>query len=143
MRWQLKQLSPKEEVEFLKCLKADFKDDKLVGAKINQQLAYIASKQWGITLPNDKLKPLLSKHAQPENCSHITTLTVNPEIWDQMNHFKGKAGLRVSNIQQLLQKATFGMLKVCDKLVYQQPRSDKETLAANIDAIVLLGHVVG
>ena len=73
----------------------------------------------------------------------ITKVRVNPEIWDQINNFRRKADLRVSNIQQLLQKATFGMLKVCDKLVYQQPRSDKETLAANIDAIVLLGHVVG
>ena len=101
-------------------------------------MAYIASKQWGITLPNDKLKPLLSKHAQPENCPHITTLTVNPEIWDQMNHFKGKAGLRVSNIQQPLQKATFGMLKVCNRSVDQQLSRGKESLAANIEVIVLL-----
>ena len=60
-----------------------------------------------------------------------------------MNNFRHKADLRVSNTQQTLQKATFGMLKVCDKLVDQQPSKDKETLAANIDAIVLLGHAVG
>ena len=35
------------------------------------------------------------------------------------------------------------MLKVCDKLVDQQLSTDKETLAANIDAIVLLGHTAG
>ena len=60
-----------------------------------------------------------------------------------MNNFRRKADLRVSNIQQALQKATFGILKVCDKLVDQQPSTDKETLAANIDAIVLLGHALG
>ena len=60
-----------------------------------------------------------------------------------MNNFRRKADLRVSNIQQALQKATFGILKVCDKLVDQQPSTDKETQAANIDAIVLLGHAVG
>ena len=60
-----------------------------------------------------------------------------------MNNFRRKADLRVSNIQQALQKATFGILKVCDKLVDQQPSRDKETLAANIDAIVLLGHAAG
>ena len=60
-----------------------------------------------------------------------------------MNNFRRKADLRVSNIQQAFQKATFGILKVCDKLVDQQPSTDKETLASNIDAIVLLGHAVG
>ena len=101
------------------------------------------SKRWGITLPNDKLKALLPKHAKPENCLDITKVRVNPEIWDQMNNFRRKADLRVSNIQQALQKATFGILKVCDKLVDQQPSTDQETLAANIDATVLLGHAVG
>ena len=106
-------------------------------------MANIACKRWGITLPNNKLKALLAKHAKPENCPDITTVGVNPEIWDQMNNFRCKADLRVSNIQQALQKATFGILKVCDKLVDQQPSTDKETLAANIDAIVLLGHAAG
>ena len=138
-----KTTEPKEEVELLKSLEADFTDDELVGAKINQRLANIASKRWGITLPNDKLKALLAKHAKPENCPDITTVRVNPEIWDQMKNFKRKADLRVSNIQQAFQKATFGILKVCDKLVDQQPSTDKETLASNIDAIVLLGHASG
>jgi len=102
-------------------------------------LANIASKWWGITLPNDKLKPLLAKHAKPENCTDTTMVKVNPEIWDQMNNFRRKAELRVRNIQQ---KATFGILKACDKLVDQQPNTDKATLATNIDAIVLIGHAV-
>ena len=138
-----KTTEPKEEVELLKSLEADFSDDELVGAKINQRLANIASKRWGITPHNDKLKALLAKHAKPENCPDITTVRVNPEIWDQRNNFRRKADLRVSNIQQALQKATFGILKVCDKLVDQQPSTDKETLAANIDAIVLSGHAFG
>ena len=60
-----------------------------------------------------------------------------------MNNFRRKVDLRVNNIQQALQKATFGILKVCHKLVDQQPTTDKETLANNIEAIVLLGHAVG
>ena len=138
-----KTTEPKEEVELLKSLEADFTDDELVGAKINQRLANIVSKRWGITLPNDKLKVLLPKHAKPENCPNITTVRVNPEIWDQMNNFRRKGALRVSNIQQALQKATFKILKVCDKLVDPSPSTDKETLAANINASVLLGHPVG
>ena len=133
---------PKEEVKLLKSVEADFTDDELVGAKINQRLANM-SKWLGITLPNDKLKALLAKHTKPENCPNITTVKVNPEIWDQMNNFRRKADLRVSNIQQALQKATFKSLKVCDKLVDPKPSTDKETLATNIDASVLLGHPVG
>ena len=132
-----------EEVELLKSLEADFTDKEVVGAKINQRLANIASKRWGITLPNDKLKPLLAQHAKPENCTDITTVKVNPEIWDQRNNCRHKADLRVSNIQQALQKATFGILKACDKLVDQQPSTDKESLAANINAIVLIGRCRG
>ena len=70
-------------------------------------------------------------------------LRVNQEIWEQLNNFRRKTDLRVSNIQQVLQKATFGILKVCDKLVTQQSSTGKETLAANVDAIALLGHAVG
>ena len=38
-----KTTEPKEEVELLKSLEADFTDDELVGSKINQRLASIAS----------------------------------------------------------------------------------------------------
>ena len=48
-----KTTEPEEELELLKSLEADFTYDENVGAKINQSLANIASKRWGITLPND------------------------------------------------------------------------------------------
>ena len=85
-----KTAEPNEEAELLKSLEADFTDDELVGAKINQRLANIASKRWGITLPNDKLKVLLAKHAKAENCPDIATVRVNPEIWYQMNSLGAK-----------------------------------------------------
>ena len=72
-----KTAEPNEEVERLKSLEADFTDDELVDAKIDQRLANITSKRWGITLPNVKLKALLAKHARPENCPVITTVRVN------------------------------------------------------------------
>ena len=90
-----KTAEPNEEAKLLKSLEADFTDDELVGAKINQRLVNIASKWRGITLPNVKVKALLAKHAKPENCPNIR---VNPEIWDQTNNFRCKADVRVSNI---------------------------------------------
>ena len=62
-----------DDAKLLKSLETDFIDDELVGAKINQRLANIASKRWGITLPSDKLKPKLAKHVKPENCPDIKT----------------------------------------------------------------------
>ena len=120
-----KTTEPKEGVELLKSLEAAFTDDELVRTKTNQRLANIVSNWWGITLPNDKLKALPPKHAKPENCLDITKVRVNLEIWDQRNNFRRKADLRVSNIQQTLQKATFEILKVCDKLVDPPSSTDK------------------
>ncbi|PFX13540.1 hypothetical protein AWC38_SpisGene22366 [Stylophora pistillata] len=57
-----------EPDEFIKSLEAEFADSVPVGPEINQSLANIAKKRWGITLPPEKLKPLLEKQAQPENC---------------------------------------------------------------------------
>lgn len=96
-----------DKAELLKSLEADFIDDELVGAKINQCLANIASKRWGITLPSNKLKPLLAKHDKPENCPDITTLRVNPEIWEQLNNFRHKANLRVNSKSYRKQPSAF------------------------------------
>ena len=68
-----------------------------VGDEIQQNLANIASKRWGLSLSSDKLKVLLNKHAKPENCAEITVAKVNPEILSQMNNFKLKTDLRVGN----------------------------------------------
>ena len=57
-----------EPDEFIKSLEAGFADSVSVGPEINQSLANIANKRWGITLQPEKLKPRLEKHAQPENC---------------------------------------------------------------------------
>ena len=93
----------------------------LAGAKIHQNLANIIGlKRWGIFPSSDKLKPLLGKHGKPENCADITVAKGNPKIWSQMNNFKHKDDLRLGNVQQALQKHTFGLLKSCDTLVPKQ-----------------------
>ena len=59
-----------DEAELLKSLEADFIDDELVGGKINQCLANIASKRWGITLPSHKLKLLAKQTIGRHPCHH-------------------------------------------------------------------------
>ena len=69
-----------EDEDYLKSLEADLADDDPVGTNIQQNLANIASKRWGISLSPDKLKALLNKHTKPANCTDITVAKVNPEI---------------------------------------------------------------
>lgn len=89
----------------------DFDEEKPVGPKVQQNLANIARKRWGAALANDELKAMLAKHAKSENCAGMTVTKVNHEIWTQLNNFKRKADLRLSNVHQSLQKASFGVLK--------------------------------
>ncbi|KAL9977229.1 hypothetical protein ACROYT_G014609 [Oculina patagonica] len=135
-------IAPTEEVEILKSLEADFDDDEPVGQKIQHNLANIASKRWEVSLSNDKLKGLLARHVKPENCADLTVPKVNPEIWSQLDNFKRKADLRLGNIQQALQKATFGILKSCDSQVSNHSSVNKDALEPAIDAIALMGHAV-
>lgn len=97
-------------------------------------------KRWEISLSSDKLKGLLAKHLKPENCPELIVPKVNPEIWSQLENYKRK-GDRLGNLQQTLQKATFGILNSCNQLVSDNgPNVNKEILAPAVDAIALLGH---
>ena len=53
---------------------------------------------------------MLSKHDKPENCTDLTVPKVKPEIWSTLNNFKKSADLQLSNIQQVVEKTTFGMI---------------------------------
>ena len=48
----------------------------------------------------------------------------------------------MSNIQQVIQQGTFGMLKACDSLL-TTPTDTKTALSHTIDALALMGHAVG
>ena len=73
----------------------------------------------------------------------ITVTCVNSEIWQSLNSFRKKAYLRLANLQQAFQKATFATLTNVDKLLhitdFSSP-SKKELLTNSIDIVALLGH---
>ena len=123
------------------------------GKPIRQKLADIAfaSKRWGSKLDPDKLKGILDSHKQPENCGEVTVPRVDPEIWAQMSTNKKSDDLKISHMQQSLQKCTFCVLNMTE-IILQWP--DKQTskskseqdssLVKNcVDTIALLGHVAG
>ena len=130
-----------KELDLLKTLEADFNEEEPTGPNIQQNLANIAKKRLEIYLSSDKLKGLLAKHLKPENCPELTVPKVNPEIWSQRENYKRKADLRLGNLQQTLQKATFGILSSCNQLVLDHGLNvNKEILAQAVNAIALLGH---
>ena len=79
----------------------------------------------------------------PGNCVDITVTCVNSEIWESLNSFRKKADLRLANLQQAFQKATFATLTNVDKLLQIPDLSspaEKELLTSSIDIVALLGH---
>ena len=69
---------------------------------------------------------------------------VNPEIWEHLYSAKRKSDLRLSNIQQSLQHATFALLKSCDLLLPATSGApSEEAIKLKVNAIALIGHVMG
>ncbi|KAK3745292.1 hypothetical protein QZH41_013949 [Actinostola sp. cb2023] len=129
--------------EVLKELEAAILEDDKLGPKIRQQLADIAIKCWGKKLPQDKITGLVEKHPMPENCVDIKVPRVNTEIWQTLDPAGRKSDLRLTNMQQNLQRATSAALTMCEKVLALKMENDvsKSILADGIDNIALLGHV--
>ena len=137
------------EDDLLRELEAALKDEDELGASVNEQLANIVNKRWGVKLTQDKISAILVKHVQPQNCSAANVTRVNPEIWSSLNALQKKEDLRIANLQQVLQKATFASLSNANELLAfktnaKTPTKENlnEMLANCIDNIALLGHAV-
>ena len=129
--------------ELLTEVVASLQEEDTKGPKVQQQLADIAIKRWGTKLQSEKITSILGKQPQPENCEDMAIGRVNPEIWAPLNAAKRKADLRLANMQQALQKATFAIVTTCDKLLAVKSQIDtKDMVTDSIDAIALVGHVV-
>ena len=133
--------------ELLTELSAVLTDEAKTGPKVTQQLADIVNKRWDNKLVPDKINKILEKYAQPENCSEVTVTRVNSGIWARADTGQRKTDLRLANMQQALQKATFATVLTTDQLVAikNDPKSApphlNEMITNNIDAIALLGHI--
>ena len=60
------------EDELLKELVASVQEEDRKGPKVQQQLADVAFKRWGNKLNSEKMKSILGKHPQPENCEDMS-----------------------------------------------------------------------
>ena len=90
--------TPAKETQLLQDCANSLDEDDATGDKIQQE--FIALKRWGKKLSSDKIKSFSDKYKQPQNCSDIKGIKVNPEIWSQLNAKKEKVDLKISNLQQ-------------------------------------------
>ena len=130
--------------KFLEDIEIILASSEATGKNLQAKLAEIANKRWGHKMAPDKLKELISKHLTPANCTEMIIPRVNPEIWAQMKAHKRRTDLRITNIQQSLQKASVAILQSGDTIL-QTPSGlpdsvKKELVTHNIDAVALLGH---
>ena len=95
-------------------------------------------------LSSDKIKSFSDKYKQPQNCSDIKRIKVNPncKIWSQLNAKKKKTDLKISNLQQVIRKITFATLKTTNVLI-QNPTGleNNKIMGKQVDTIAMLGHV--
>ena len=132
--------------ELLTELSAGLADDQKKGPKVTKQLAAILNKRWPKKLAREKITSILEKYSPPKNCSEVTVTQVNLEIWAPFNAARRKADLRMANLQQTLQKATFATVMVTHKLLGMKndPKNASlqfsELITNNIDVVGLLGH---
>ena len=133
---------PAKETQLLQDFANSLDEDDATGNKIQQELADIALKRWGKKLSSDKIKSLSDKYKQPQNCSDIKGIKVNPEIWSQLNAKKKKTDLKMSNLQQVIRKITFATLQTTNVLIRNPTGLENNKIMAKpVDIIAMLGDV--
>ena len=129
-----------KETKILQDFANSLDEDDATGDKIQQELADIALKRWGKKLSSDKIKSFSDKCKQPQNCSDIKGIKVNPEIWSQLNAKKKKTDLKIANLQQVIRKITFATLQTTNVLI-QNPTGlgNNKTMAKKVTPLQFWG----
>ena len=110
-----------------------------IGPPVQKQLAEIANKRWGQNLTPERVKMLNERYSTPANCTNMTPIKVNPEIWKQLTSAKRKTDLQLSNLQETVATA---ILQTADELLPQNKDDVAKNLAArSIDSVAMLGHM--
>ena len=110
--------SPPSKTKFLQHFTNSVDENDATGGKIQQDLADIAVKRWDKKLSTDKIKSLVDKCKQPQNCSDIRAIKANPGIGSEMSSKNRKTDLKISNLQQVVLKITFATLQTTNMLIH-------------------------
>ena len=116
-------------------------EDESTSPNVEPKLADITMQRWGKKLNPEKLKSISDKYNRPANCTSVTGIKCNPEIWSQLSSTKKRTDLHLSNIQQTVLKATAATLQTTNALVTSKSvDGHSQLLAQSVDTIALLAH---
>lgn len=107
-------------VTFVDDIELSIDDDDDVGAdEVLEKLAAITNKAFSKQLSFENVKNKKSTNERPKNCDKVFVLRVNKEIWKQMQRqpLTKKQNLRLMNVQSVVTKAAFAVLRVADGLL--------------------------
>lgn len=126
----------------LKELDESLDQNEATGPPVQTQLAEIANKRWGQNLNPERIKMLNERYSTPANCTNMTPIRVNPEIWKQLTSSKRKTDLQLSNLQETVRKVATAILQTADELLPQNKGEVAKNLATrSIDSVAMLGHM--
>ena len=89
-------------------------------------------KRWGKKLTPEKLKSITDKYHRPANCTSMTGIKCNPEIWSQLSSTKKRADIQLFNIQQVVLKAASATLQTTNALAISKSSADHTQLLAQL-----------
>ena len=116
-------------------------EDESTSPNIDPKLAEITMKRWGKKLNPEKLKIISDKYQRPANCTSMTGIRCNPEIWSQLSSTKKRTDLHLFNIQQVVLKVAAASLQTTNALANSKSGDDQShLLAQSVDIIALLAH---
>ena len=119
-----------------------YDEDDATGDEIEKDLADVAQKPGAKKLCSEKIESLVEKYRQPQNCSDVKGIKVNPEIWSQFTAKQRKTDLKISNLQQIIRRTTLATLQTTNMLIDNSsvPHTNK-IMAQQVGTIAMLGHV--
>ena len=88
----------------------------------------------------DKLKEKLGKYKRPANCTTLTPIRINNEIWSRLKTRKKTADLKVGNIQQCILKVAHANLQMASKILQLKKPCLKSMIESAVESVAILGH---
>ena len=116
-------------------------EDESTSPDVELKLADITMKRWGKKLTPEKLKSITDKYHRPANCTSMTRIKCNPEIWSQLGSTKKRTDIQLFNIQQVVLKAASATLQTTNALATSKSSENHtQLLAQSVDTLALLAH---
>ena len=126
------------EASFLQTLAHSLDDSEDTSEAIDGELAQIANKRWGKKLGPNKLKEKLGKYKRPANCTTLTPIRINTEIWSRLKRRKKTADLKVGNIQQCILKVAYANLQMASKLLRLKKPCLNSMIETDVESVAIL-----